>query len=228
MCGRFTLRTPATVLTRQLLLDLGVEAPADLRPRFNIAPTQMIAAVREVSPGDRTFDWLRWGLVPSWAKDVSIGNRMVNARAETVAEKPAFRDAFRRRRCLVLADGYYEWRKEGSKKQPYYIRMADESPFAFAGLWERWSPGGSNDAVLETCTLITTDANEVTRPIHDRMPVILSPTEYVLWLNPEFRDPRALLPLLKPYEAGEMIAVPVTPYVNNPKHDDPACLKAVG
>lgn len=228
MCGRFTLRTPATVLTQQLLLDLGIDqAPEDLQPRYNIAPTQFITAVRETAPGDRSCDLLRWGLVPSWAKDVSIGNRMINARAETVADKPAFRAAFRRRRCLVLADGYFEWCKEGNKKQPYYIRMADESPFVFAGLWERWSPGG-DEPPLETCTLITTDANDLTRPIHDRMPVILPSGAYPLWLDPEFQDPKPLVAFLQPYDSEAMLATPVSSHVNSPKHDDPTCVEAVG
>jgi putative SOS response-associated peptidase YedK len=225
MCGRFTLRTPATVLTQQLLLDLGVEeTPVDWEPRYNIAPTQSVAAVREVEKGLRQFDLLRWGLIPSWAKDPSIGNRTINARAETVAEKPSFRSAFRRRRCLVLADGYFEWRKEGAKKQPYYIRLQDERPFAFAGLWERWTPGDP-ESTLETCTLITTDANELTREIHDRMPVILSPADYAQWLDPGLDDAKRLLPLLRPFETGPMIATPVSTRVNNPKHDAPDCVE---
>lgn len=224
MCGRFTLRTPATVLTEQLLLDLGVEEIPELSPRYNVAPTQAIAVVRELADEGRRCELLRWGLVPSWAKDVSIGNRMINARAETVAEKPAFRTAFRRRRCLVLADGYFEWKKEGAKKQPYYIRMRDESPFAFAGLWERWSPGG-DDAALDTCTLITTDANDLTRSIHDRMPVILAPNDYALWLDPRLDDKPRLTALLRPYDSEAMIADPVSTRVNNPKHDDPACIE---
>jgi putative SOS response-associated peptidase YedK len=209
-----------------LLFDLGVQdVPDDLTPRFNIAPTQSLAVVREAVKGDRRFDWLRWGLIPSWAKDPAIGNRTINARAETVAEKPAFRSAFRRRRCLVLADGYYEWRKEGKTKQPFYIRMRDEGPFAFAGLWERWSPDGGEENLLETCTLITTDANELTRSIHDRMPVILSPDDYANWLDPQFDDREELLSLLCPYDSKVMQADPVSTHVNSPKHDDPECVR---
>jgi putative SOS response-associated peptidase YedK len=226
MCGRFTLRTPATVLTQRLLFDLDIQdVPDDLAPRFNIAPTQSVAVVRELEEGERCFNWLRWGLIPSWAKDPAIGNRTINARAETVAEKPAFRSAFRRRRCLVLADGYYEWRKEGKNKQPFYIRMRDEGPFAFAGLWERWSPG-ANAEPLETCTLITTDANELTRPIHDRMPVILSPDDFATWIDPDLDDRDELLPLLRPYDSAAMRADPVSKHVNNAKHDDPECVQA--
>jgi putative SOS response-associated peptidase YedK len=185
-----------------------------------------VAVVRELEDGERRLDLLRWGLIPSWAKDPAVGARTINARAETVAEKPSFRAAFRRRRCLVLADGYYEWRKEGSKKQPYYIRMRDEAPFAFAGLWEYWSPGDDAET-LETCTLITTEANELTRAIHDRMPVILPPDAYEVWLDPELDDRPRLLSLLRPYESQALIADPVSTHVNNPKHDDPECVQVV-
>jgi putative SOS response-associated peptidase YedK len=220
MCGRFTLRTPAT---QQLLFDLGVDdVPDDLRPRYNIAPTQSIAVVRQLEDGPQ-FDLLRWGLIPSWAKDPGIGT---HARADTVAKKPSFRAAFRRRRCLVLADGYYEWRKDGAKKQPYYIRMRDEGPFAFAGLWEWWSPG-DDAADLETCTIITTDANDFTRPIHDRMPVILPRDACGLWIDPAVDDRDQLLPLLRPYESDELIANPVSTHVNNARHDDPKCIEVV-
>jgi putative SOS response-associated peptidase YedK len=211
------------VLLKNLLLDLGVdEAPDELEPRYNIAPTQSIAVVRQFEDGLRSCDLLRWGLIPSWAKDPAIGNRTINARAETVAEKPAFRAAFRRRRCLVLADGFFEWRKEG-KKQPYYIRMRDEGPFAFAGLWERWAPG-AEDSALETCNLITTDANELMRDMHDRMPVILPREDYGTWLDPAIQDTQQLLALLQPYKSEAMIANPVSTRVNNPKHDDAECI----
>jgi putative SOS response-associated peptidase YedK len=224
MCGRFTLRTPLTVLTQYLLLDLGVEdVPQDLAPRYNIAPTQSVAAVREEPDGHRHFTFLRWGLIPSWAKDSSIAARMINARAETVAEKPAFRAPFRRQRCLVLADGYYEWKKEGKKKQAYHIRMRDGGPFAFAALWDRWRPGGDGDS-LETCTLITTDANEATRGIHDRMPAILTPDAYALWLDPNLSDSAILSPLLCGFDSDAMIAVPVSAYVNNARNEGPECL----
>ena len=147
-------------------------------PRFNIAPTQSVAVVRQSGGKEtRQLCLLRWGLIPAWAKDPSIGARLINARAETVAEKPAFRSAFKSRRCLIPADGYYEWKKTGSRKQPYYLRLQDERPFALAGLWDRWN-GGGKDAPLETCTIITTEANEITCPIHDRMPAILAEDDY--------------------------------------------------
>jgi putative SOS response-associated peptidase YedK len=214
-----------TVLSQRLLFELGVQdLPGELTPRYNIAPTQLIAAVREGADGCRRLGMLRWGLIPSWAKDPSIGARMINARAETIAEKPAFRAAFRRQRCLVLADGYYEWKKAGKKKLPYHIRMRDESPFAFAGLWDRWSPGGDGEFV-ESCSLITTGANAATCDIHDRMPVILPPEAYSLWLNPKVNDAAALTPLLCGYDPEEMIAVPVSTYVNNARNEGQECLQ---
>jgi len=231
MCGRFTLRTPTNLLVQQFLLD---SAPA-LPPRYNIAPTQQIAAVRKTSDDpQRHLVLLHWGLIPSWADDAKIGSRMINARGETVAEKPAFRAAFKRRRCLVPADGYYEWKKpaggkgksnSGGKKQPYYITMADDRPFAFAGLWEYWE-GASAEGPIESCTIITTDANQRTAEIHDRMPVILHEDDYELWLDPELQEKKPLLPLLKPYASDEMQATPVSTHVNNPRNDDPRCIEA--
>jgi putative SOS response-associated peptidase YedK len=222
MCGRFTLRTPMNVLVEQFLLETAAEMPL----RFNIAPSQQVAAVRRMAGVEgRRLALLRWGLVPSWAKDPAIGSRMINARAETVAEKPSFRAAFRSRRCLIAADGYYEWRKSGGKKQPHYFRMKDDRPFAFAGLWERWGGEGAGGEPLETCTIITTDANELSRPIHDRMPVILREADYDLWLDPDEHDRRRLAPLLVPYESGAMTADPVSTLVNNPRNDEPRCIQ---
>lgn len=168
MCGRFTLRVPAAELVEIFRL---LRRP-DVQPRYNIAPTQPVAVVRRIDRG-RELSMLRWGLVPSWAKDPKIGARMINARAETVATKPAFRTALRRRRCLVPADGFYEWAKSaGGTKQPHYITRRDGRPFAFAGLWESWDgPDGSS---IESCTIVTTEANDLVGRIHDRMPVILS------------------------------------------------------
>jgi len=169
---------------------------------------------------------VKWGLIPFWAKDTSIGNRLINARAESAATKPAFRSAFKTRRCLVPADGFYEWKKgKGHQKQPYFIRNADESPFAFAGLWESWTaPEGET---IESCTILTTDANDLTRPIHDRMPVILHPKDYELWLDPEVKDPTLLKPLLRPYPSEEMIVQPVSAKVNKASYDAPDCVEAV-
>ncbi|MCL4201390.1 MAG: SOS response-associated peptidase [Pirellulaceae bacterium] len=222
MCGRFTLRTNP----HQLALIFGCEIPSDLPASYNVAPTQSVAALRGCEDGQREFTLLRWGLIPHWAKETSIGNRMINARAETIAEKPAFRSAFRQRRCLVLADGYFEWQKMGKSKQPFLIRMCDEAPFAMAGLWESWSDPQQGGTVA-SCTVITTEANELTRPIHDRMPVILSAESYDLWLNPRQHDHDVLLPLLRPFDSHAMVANPVSPRVNNPRNNDPECVEVV-
>jgi len=223
MCGRFTLRTPAGVLIEQFQ----VKATPDLSPRYNIAPSQPAPVVRLGSDsGQRELVLLRWGLVPSWAKDPSAGSRMINARGETVATKPSFRSAFRRRRCLVIADGYYEWKKLGRRKQPFYIRMVDERPFAVAGLWEQWL-GGTDDAnpPFESCTIITTQANELTRDIHHRMPVMLAPEDQPLWLDPLIEDRQRLEPLLRPFFSDELVMDPVSTYVNSPRNDDPRCIE---
>ena len=176
MCGRFAFYSPSEA-TAALF---GASGALDLKPRYNIAPTQDIAAIRDTADG-RELTMLRWGLVPFWAKDPSIGNRMINARAETVAEKPSFRAAFRRRRCLVLADGFYEWRKEGAGKTPYLISLASGEPFALAGLWEHWKAKES-DETIDSATLITTEANAFMQQLHHRMPVILEPTTAERWL----------------------------------------------
>ena len=178
----------------------GGEPPPEMVLRYNIAPTQAVAIV-QIAAGTSVRRWqmVRWGLIPSWAKDASIGNRMINARGETLADKPAFRAAFRRRRCLVPADGYFEWQKTGSVKQPYYIRLCDDRPFAMAGLWESWLNPTTNEP-LQSCTIITTQANQLTQPIHDRMPVILDAADYELWLDPQLQDPERLGALLRPFE----------------------------
>ena len=219
MCGRFTLATPEQDLVVQFNLP---EVP-DLQPRYNIAPTQPVAAVRlPTADGDRELVMLHWGLIPFWAKDPGIGSRMINARAETVADKPAFRAAFRRRRCLVPADGFYEWQKQNGSKQPFYIRLQDGRPFAFAGLWERWQD--KEGGVIESCTLLTTRPNELIRPLHNRMPVILHPHNYAVWLDPEVEDLDVLRRLLDPYPPGEMEAYAVSRYVNAPRNEGPDCI----
>jgi putative SOS response-associated peptidase YedK len=223
MCGRFVLMTLGSNLAERFKLE---EVP-DLGPRYNIAPTQMVAIIR-LNPEtlQRRLGLVKWGLIPFWAKDSSIGNRLINARSESAAEKPAFRSAFKSRRCLVPADGYYEWKKgKGGQKQPYLARNADGSPFAFAGLWERWQV--PDDEVIESCTILTTDANDLTRPIHDRMPVILKPEDYDLWLDPQVKAPNLLKPLLRPYPSEEMIAEPVSPKVNKATYDAPDCIEVV-
>ena len=226
MCGRYTLRTPLTVLAQQFLFDLGGVPLESIRPRYNVAPTQDVVAVRQREAGSRReLAILQWGLIPSWAKDPKIGSSMINARAETLAEKPAFRSAFAKRRCLVLADGFYEWKKEGKQKIPYYFQLDDERPFAFAGLWECWrgakveSVSGASEP-LESCTIVTTTANELCAPYHDRMPVILSPADYDMWLDPSLKDTQRLVGLLSPLPASEMRSRPVSTRVNNVRNDD--------
>lgn len=208
MCGRFAFYSPAEA-TAALF---GASGSVDLQARYNIAPTQMVAAVRG-DANDREMVALRWGLVPFWAKDPAIGNRMINARAETVAEKPAFRAAYRRRRCLVLADGFYEWHTEGGVKIPYFISLASDEPFAFAGLWEQWQSKDGEES-LQTSTIITTQANEFLSSLHHRMPVILNPERAEQWLAgdddivPNATD-----------EAPRLRAWPVDRRVNNARNE---------
>ncbi|MEW5868788.1 MAG: SOS response-associated peptidase [Chloroflexota bacterium] len=231
MCGRFTLTADPEQL-RQAFPWLNLPAgAAGAQPRYNIAPTQPVAVVP--NDGQRQLDYFIWGLVPSWAKEPAMGGgtgssgRMINARAETLAEKPAFRAAFRRRRCLILADGFYEWQAlPGRKaKTPMYIRLKDSQPFALAGLWESWNaPDGSN---LLSCTIITTQPNALLQPIHNRMPVILEPQSYDLWLDPGELPPGQLQPLLVPYPHQAMTAFPVSTQVNSPANDSPACILPV-
>ena len=219
MCGRFAFYSPAEA-TAALF---GAIATGDTKPRYNIAPTQDIAAIRNTSSGEgREFTWLRWGLVPFWAKDPSIGNRMINARAETVAEKPAFRAAYRRRRCLVLADGFYEWHREGSSKIPYFISLASGDPFAFAGLWESWQDRESDES-LQTATLITTSANDYLASLHHRMPVVLEPDRAERWLAGE----EGML-LTAASECPELMAWPVDRRVNNARNEGEKLIKPAG
>ena len=220
MCGRYTLTAPSESLAEMLPR---LEITDGISPRYNIAPTQEVAVVP--NNGEKRMQYFRWGLIPSWAKDPKIGNRMINARSETLAEKPSFRTAYKRRRCLVLADGYYEWRGEGDggPKTPYYIRMESEKPFAFAGLWESWRQAGE-DASLQSCTIITCPPNEMLERIHHRMPVILEEEEYDVWLNPAEQAPAELNHLLKPYPAEEMTTYAVSRLVNQPKNDSPECI----
>jgi putative SOS response-associated peptidase YedK len=222
MCGRYTLTSPGEVVAE--IFEL-VDVPP-IPPHYNLAPTQEAAVVRVAGPGaPRTLDWLRWGLIPAWASDPAIGNRMINARAESAADKPAFRDSFRRQRCLVAADGFYEWRKLDAKtKQPYLIRRQDRLPFAFAGLWSAWR-GAAADRPLATFTILTTSPNELLRPLHDRMPVILDRRDFAAWLDPANRDTAALQALLAPAPTAGWEAVAVSRAVNNPAHDEPDCIE---
>jgi putative SOS response-associated peptidase YedK len=219
MCGRFTLFEPDKVLAK----EFGVSDFPPRSPRYNIAPSQPIAAVRAVLAGSgRELVLLRWGLIPSWSKDPAIANRLINARAETANQKPSFRNAFRRHRCLIPASGFYEWLRWERGKQPYFVRMRDGHPFAFAGLWDRWE--SPDEGVVETCAILTTAANDVLAPIHDRMPVILPPMEYARWLDPSLKDTDSLAPLLVPFPPEGMIAFPVNPRVNTPSVDDEKCI----
>ncbi len=216
MCGRFTLRTrPQAVVEAFELLEY-----PDLTPRYNIAPTQAVATVRyDAERQGRICVWQRWGLVPKWAADLSIGNRMINARGETVGTKPAFRQAFVARRCLVVADGFYEWHKTAAGKQPYFIHRADDAPLAFAGLWERWGPEN-----IESCTIITTAANQAMAGLHERMPVILAPQDYAQWLDPAVRDVPTLERLLRPAAEDLLRFDAVTTLVNSPRNESPECI----
>ncbi len=218
MCGRFTLDKSVGDLATLFQLP-----EVRLTPHYNIAPTQAVAAVR-MSPEreERELVWLRWGLIPSWSREPGAGPLLINARAETAAVKPAFRAALRRRRCLVPADGFYEWQRVGREKQPFHMRRRDGAPFALAALWERWE--GSDGSCLETCALLTTAANELMQPIHDRMPVILVPPDFDLWLDPDVQEIALIEPLLRAYPAAAMVAFPVSATVNNARNNEPQCV----
>jgi putative SOS response-associated peptidase YedK len=218
MCGRFT----QTQSVPKIAQEFGVEqVSCELEPSYNIAPTQKVAVV--ITDGVKQLVPVRWGLVPSWAKDISIGSKMINARAETITEKASYRRAFKKRRCLVVADGFYEWQEVGGTKRPVYIRLKSGKPFGFAGLYEVWkSPEGEE---VTTCTIITTEANDLMRPIHERMPVIIPKRDEDKWLNPNTEDQGHLLKLLRPYPAEEMEAYPVSKRVNSPKNNTAACIE---
>jgi putative SOS response-associated peptidase YedK len=222
MCGRFTLTIDPYHLQEAFPWAM---IPDDLTPRYNIAPSQPVAVIPNT--GDLTVSMYKWGLIPSWSKDSAIGDRMINARAESLAEKPSFRNAYRRRRCLILADGFYEWKQNpGMKsKQPVYIRLINDRPFAFAGLWEIWK--SPQESEVRSCTIITTQPNSLLEPIHNRMPVILQPNAYNIWLTTEDRHPAQLNDLLIPYPAAEMIAFPVSRLVNSPGTDSPELIQPI-
>lgn len=220
MCGRYTLTSSGEEVADLFGL---LEIPA-IPSRYNMAPTQEAAVVRVPEPGaPRELAFLRWGLVPYWAKDVTIGNRLINARAESVAEKPSYRSSFRKQRCLIPTSGFYEWKKEGKAKQPYLIRRKDRRPFAFAGLWSRWKD--PERGPLDTFTILTTDANDRIRELHDRMPVILAPEDFDLWLDPKVQDGARLQPLLVPLAGDDLELVRVSKLVNSPANDLPNCIE---
>ena len=222
MCGRFTLKTPREAITKQF----GVEIDEELAPRFNITPAQSVDAIRMARAGNgREIVRLKWGLIPSWAKDAGIANKLINARSETLSEKPSFREAFKRRRCLVVADGFFEWDKKGKTRRPFYFQLKNERPFAFAGLWDRWT--GQDGDRVETCTIITTTPNELLARVHDRMPVILPPEVYNTWLDEDVRNTEACKELLCPYPSSEMISYPVGTLVNSPQHQGAELIKGV-
>lgn len=224
MCGRFTMHTPADEVLGHFHLPAGPVESVQLPLRFNIAPMQSVPVVR-VSRSEQTrqLKTMRWGLTPFWAKDPKQGARMINARSETAATKRSFRNAFKRRRCLAPSDGYFEWEKRGGKKLPHYIRMKDERLFAYAGLWEAWGERGS-DEYVETFAILTTNSNDLTAPVHDRMPVILDQQHYETWLDPDLEDVDVLQPLLAPYPSDAMKMERVSTHVNNVRHDDPNCI----
>jgi putative SOS response-associated peptidase YedK len=220
MCGRFVLTSNPDVIQTTFNLD---SVPAGLSARYNIAPSQPVAVITNEKSRELTF--YRWGLIPSWAKDASMGNKMINARAETAPEKPAFRSAFKRRRCLIPADGFYEWQKQADGKVPLFIHLKDRSLFALAGLWEIWhSPDGGE---IRTCTILTTEANDFMRPIHDRMPAILRVEDYPLWLSRNEQPVDDLRAALTPIDPSAMAAYPVSRLVNKPGVDAPECIQPV-
>jgi len=218
MCGRFT----RAISTAAVAEAFGVEeVTGDLKASYNIAPTNQVAVI--VSDGKKRLIQVRWGLVPSWAKDLAVGNKLINARAETITEKASFRTAFKKRRCLVVADGFYEWQKQGDGKRPVYIRLKSGKPFGMAGLYEVWrSPEGED---VTSCAIITTQANELMQPIHERMPVIIPKEIEDLWLDSTVQDVEVMRNLLKPYPAEEMEAYPVSKRVNSPGNNSPECIK---
>ncbi len=220
MCGRFTLTTPSEVLAEVF----GLDEPPELLPRYNIAPTQPIAVVRRVPAGaPRSLSMLRWGLVPAWQSEPRHGSLLINARAESLLDKPAFRDAFERRRCLIPADGFYEWKGPSGQREAWLIRRADGRPLAFAGLWE--PPPGREAGQAGTCAIVTTEPNEVMRPIHDRMPAILPEADWNAWVDPDNLHANSLRRLLRPCAADSLTAVRVGPTVNNAAHETPDCIQ---
>jgi putative SOS response-associated peptidase YedK len=218
MCGRFAFYSPREAV----LAVFGIELPFEPEPRYNIAPTQPVVALRSGTDGEPEGVLLRWGLVPFWARDPAIGNRLINARAESLAEKPSFRAAWRKRRCVILASGFYEWRRQGSGKTPYFIARPDERPIGFAGLWERWDKG---ESPLETCTIITTGANRTLGDIHDRMPVILPPDALRIWIDPA-QPLETVGQLLQPAPDDLLAAREVSRAVNSPAHEGPELIAA--
>ncbi len=219
MCGRFTLASRAETIADYF----GIEEPLQLKPRYNIAPSQDILVLRQLSEKPPQFVWMRWGLIPAWQKEEDIGSQWINARAETIDEKPLFKKLFQKKRCLIVVDGFYEWHVINKQvKQPYYICKKDHGPFVFAGLWEHWENKAGK--IIESCTLLTTDANNLLKPIHHRMPVILPKTDFNHWLDSEQQDVKKIKNLLKSYNLSQFTAFPVSNYVNSPRNDNIQCI----
>ncbi|MBB5179653.1 putative SOS response-associated peptidase YedK [Planomicrobium koreense] len=224
MCGRYALYTDYAMILERFHIEESAVGEGEYSPSYNIAPSQKVLAI--VNDGTKNrLGYLKWGLVPPWAKDQKIGYKMINARAETAAEKPSFRHAFKKKRCLIIADAFYEWQRTDEGKIPMLAKLKSGKPFAFAGLWETWqSPEGET---VNTCTILTTQANRVMGTIHDRMPVMLSEEGEKLWLDPE-QDPQVLEELLKPFDSEEMETFEVSDAVNSPKHNGPELIRKVG
>src|SRR5664280_1580089 len=222
MCGRYRLSRRKQLI--QEYFDTTDEV--DWEPRYNVAPSQSVGIIRQDrAKPERRFSLARWGLIPYWAKDASIGYKLINARSETVGSKPAFREAFESRRCLIPADGFYEWKREGQTRQPFHLSLQDDSLFAFAGLWDRWKD--TSGQVVESCSILTTTPNALLANVHDRMPVILRPEAYDLWLDPGFRRAETLKEMLNPFDATLMKRYPVSTRVNFVRNDDPQCAAAI-
>jgi len=222
VCGRYAFFSPAEAVRRVF----GVKQTPRLEPRYNIAPSQRVPVVRQVAAGDRQLVMLHWGLIPSWARERSIGNRMINARGETLSERPAYRRAYRRRRCLVLADGWYEWQPGISGKQPWFISARDREPLGLAGLWESWQDPAAGE-VIESCTIVTTGAAASIEDIHGRMPVVLPDEAFGPWLDPSEEDVAALARWLAPCDPARLVAWPVGRRVNDPRHEGPDLIEAL-
>ena len=223
MCGRYNLITDAGALVDFFEIERALFDTSELQPRYNVAPSQNVPIVRDTGNG-RELVLARWGLVPHWSKEAKPKYSTINARAETVAEKPTYREAFRRKRCLIPATGFYEWKREGDQKTPHHIRLPEGGLFAFAGLWDHWDKEGAG---FDSCSIIVTGANDIMQPIHDRMPVILNPAQYNTWLAADHFNRAQLESLLVPY-TGELKVYPVSRLVNSPKNDDPRCIEQTG
>lgn len=224
MCGRLVIDLAPEIITE--IYEIVRKIDRKLNPRYNVAPSQEIPIIREDAEGCREFAFARWGLIPSWSKDISIGNSLINARSETVAEKPSFRAAFKRRRCVIPTGGFYEWQtQEGKSKQPWFFRMSDGSPMSIAGLWEHWQ--GSDGQEIESCSILTTSANDLMAPIHERMPVILQQEDHATWLSHNITDNALLQKLCQPCPSNILNSYPVTSMVNSPKNDSADCIAPI-